>query len=54
MFSKMGTHPLFLKSHSWNVKSHEAIKIQERLRKRIILKNGFSRVKSVATWIFEK
>jgi deoxyribonuclease V len=35
-------------SHPWNVSPQEAIKLQEELRKNIVLKNDFSKVKSVA------
>ena len=38
--------PVF--SHSWNVSPQEAIKLQEKLKKRIILKKDFSKVKRIA------
>ncbi len=38
--------PVF--SHSWNVSPREAIKLQEKLKKKIILKKSFSKVKRIA------
>jgi len=35
-------------SHSWNVSPQEASKLQEELRKRIILKKDFSKIKKIA------
>ena len=35
-------------SHPWNLSPQEASKLQEELRKRIILKKGFSKIKRIA------
>ncbi len=35
-------------SHSWNLSPQEAIKLQEEIRKKIILKKGFSKIKRIA------
>ncbi len=38
--------PVF--SHPWNLSPQEAIKLQEELRKRVVLKKGFSKIKRIA------
>ena len=35
-------------THSWNLSSQEAGKLQEELRKKIVLKKGFSKIKRIA------
>lgn len=38
----------YKKLHSWSVSPKEAIKIQEKLRRRVILKRGFKKIRIVA------